>query len=170
MKTKHYILTILAVTIFLLGYCTRYKIEKDNIQDADTVTVVKTEYETVTDTLITYVPKPYKVTEIDTLIILDSANCQKMAKLYFAEVSYKDTLINDSILFLELLETISRNRITNRSINYRANEKIVTVTNTITHHPKWHFTADASLYFDKSMIIGGTVIKGKKWHKSKRNR
>ena len=51
MKTKHYILTILAVTIFLLGYCTRYKIEKDNIQYAETVTVVKTEYETVIDTV-----------------------------------------------------------------------------------------------------------------------
>ena len=132
----------------------------------DTTTTVVTEYITVHDTIIKYTPKPYKIIEHDTIYQLDNAECQELAKKYYAELLYNDTLINDSTLFFSIKETVSQNMIVHRSVNYRQSKQTETITKTINAYDKNIFSGDISIVSDFKSLqfavkIGGQYVRGK---------
>jgi hypothetical protein len=134
MKAKDYIyLSIITLTvIMILSFNHSCNREGNYNGDSDTTTTIVTEYITIRDTIIKSVPKPYKVIQFDTIYQLDSVECQELAERYYSELLYNDTLLHDSTLFFAISETISRNRIIHRSVNYKQSKQIETVTNNIT--------------------------------------
>lgn len=143
MKAKYYIFLVLILIIILLSFllgrsCSR--VVSPNMLSSDTISVTDTIYTQRIDTVITYVPEPYKITISDTLVILDSNNCLNLSQLFHSTFAYKDTLVNDSTLFFVLNENVSRNKITFRSVDYKTFDKniteTVTVINTVTAKEK----------------------------------
>jgi hypothetical protein len=113
----------LIIVIFLLREC---KGEKSPLP-AEPVTIVKieTKYDTIVETVPTYIPK-YKTrvkwktkTVHDTVEIHDTIPVDTASVLeeYFATYAYTDTLKKDSVTFI-INDTISQNKILSRGIKY----------------------------------------------------
>jgi hypothetical protein len=113
----------LIIVIFLLREC---KGEKSPLP-AEPVTIVKieTKYDTIVETVPTYIPK-YKTrvkwktkTVHDTIEIHDTVPVDTASVLeeYFAAYAYTDTLKKDSVTFI-INDTISQNKILSRGIKY----------------------------------------------------
>ena len=92
--------------------------------DAKVITITDTVYSTDTVRVITQVPKPYKViyhdttttTHIDTAFVI---------KDYSSYVIYEDTLMNDSLAFISLRDTVYRNRLLNRRLTYYNRQPLI---------------------------------------------
>lgn len=184
MNPKNYIYLVLIASIILLSFflgrsCDRMSCPE--IVSSDTLTVVDTVYVLNADTNYVYTPVPYKVTIPDTVIVLDSTSCYNISKLYYSTTEYRDTIINDSTLFFVLNETICRNKITMRSVDYKTFDKVITETTTITNvippkHKIQSFTfmsvgknlsnnkhtliVDNVFYYNRIGIIGGFDLDG----------
>jgi hypothetical protein len=113
----------LIIVIFLLREC---KGEKSPLP-AEPITIVKieTKYDTIVETVPTYIPK-YKTrvkwktkTVHDTVEIHDTIPVDTASVLeeYFATYAYTDTLKKDSVTFI-INDTISQNKILSRGIKY----------------------------------------------------
>ena len=113
----------LIIVIFLLREC---RGEKTPLP-AEPVTIVKieTKYDTIVETVPTYIPK-YKTrvkwktkTVHDTVEIHDTIPVDTALVLeeYFATYAYTDTLKKDSVTFI-INDTISQNKILSRGIKY----------------------------------------------------
>ena len=113
----------LVIVIFLLREC---RGEKSPIP-TEPITVVKieTKYDTIVETVPTYIPK-YKTrvkwktkTVHDTIEIHDTIPVDTASVLeeYFAAYAYTDTLKKDSVTFI-INDTISQNKILSRGIKY----------------------------------------------------
>jgi len=113
----------LIIVIFLLREC---RGEKSPIP-TEPITVVKieTKYDTIVETVPTYIPK-YKTrvkwktkTVHDTIEIHDTIPVDTASVLeeYFATYAYTDTLKKDSVTFI-INDTISQNKILSRGIKY----------------------------------------------------
>ena len=92
--------------------------------DAKVITITDTVYSTDTVRVITQVPKPYKVIYHDTTTIthMDTAF---VIKDYSSYVIYEDTLMNDSLAFISLRDTVYRNRLLNRSLTYYNRQPLI---------------------------------------------
>ena len=92
--------------------------------DTKVITITDTVYSTDTVRVITQVPKPYKViyhdttttTHIDTAFII---------KDYSSYVNYEDTLMNDSLAFISLRDTVYHNRLLNRRLTYYNRQPLI---------------------------------------------
>jgi hypothetical protein len=113
----------LIIVIFLLREC---RGEKSPLP-TEPVTIVKieTKYDTIVETVPTYIPK-YKTrvkwktkTVHDTVEIHDTIPVDTASVLeeYFATYAYTDTLKKDSVTFI-INDTISQNKILSRGIKY----------------------------------------------------
>ena len=113
----------LIIVIFLLREC---RGEKSPIP-TEPITVVKieTKYDTIVETVPTYIPK-YKTrvkwktkTVHDTIEIHDTIPVDTASVLeeYFTAYAYTDTLKKDSVTFI-INDTISQNKILSRGIKY----------------------------------------------------
>jgi len=87
-----------------------------------------------------YIPKPYPVyidtTTVDSVILpIDSAAIVaaylKVNKLYYSTYTYKDTLKNDSIAYIELTQRITQNKPIEYNLTYL--NKIPSVINNTTN-------------------------------------
>lgn len=165
MKTKDFAyITVICVIILTALFCSN-KCNRDgnyNGQNDTTVTVI-TKYVTVHDTIIKYAPKPYKVVDTDTIYQLDSAECHELAKKYYTELLYNDTLVNDSTLFFSIAETVSKNMIVHRSVNYRQSKQVETITKTINIYDKTIFCGDIGIVHDFKSLqfavkLGGSFV------------
>ena len=113
----------LIIVIFLLRECRGEN--KGTPTEPITVVKVETKYDTIVETVPTYIPK-YKTrvkwktkTVHDTVEIHDTIPVDTALVLeeYFATYAYTDTLKKDSVTFV-INDTISQNRILSRGINY----------------------------------------------------
>jgi hypothetical protein len=113
----------LIIVIFLLREC---RGEKSPLP-TEPITIVKieTKYDTIIETVPTYIPK-YKTrvkwktkTVHDTIEIHDTIPVDTASVLeeYFAAYAYTDTLKKDSVTFI-INDTISQNKILSRGIKY----------------------------------------------------
>ena len=165
MKTKDFLyITVICAMVMIVLFCSNKCNRAGNYNgQSDTSVTVITEYVTVHDTIIKYTPKPYKVIETDTIYQLDSMQCQELAKKYYAELLYNDTLVNDSTLFFSIAETVSRNMIVYRSVNYRQSKQVETITKTINVYDKTIFTGDIGIVSDFKSLkfavkLGGSFV------------
>lgn len=94
------------------------------LPDTKVITHIDTVYSTDTVRVITQVPKPYKVIYHDTTTIthMDTAF---VIKDYSSYVIYEDTLMNDSLAFISLRDTVYRNRLLNRSLTYYNRQPLI---------------------------------------------
>ena len=123
----------LIIVIFLLRECRGEK----NSSPTEPVTVVKveTKYDTIVETVETYVPEyrtkvKWKTKTVhDTIEIHDTIPIDTASVLedYFATYAYTDTLKKDSVTFV-INDTISQNRILSRGINYTLVYPTTTIT------------------------------------------
>jgi len=92
--------------------------------DAKVITITDTVYSTDTVRVITQVPKPYKVIYHDTttIIHIDTAF---VIKDYSSYVIYEDTLMNDSLAFISLRDTVYHNRLLNRRLTYYNRQPLI---------------------------------------------
>ena len=113
----------LIIVIFLLRECRGEK----NSSPTEPVTVVKveTKYDTIVETVETYIPEyrtkvKWKTKTVhDTIEIHDTIPIDTASVLedYFATYAYTDTLRKDSVTFV-INDTISQNKILSRGIKY----------------------------------------------------
>ena len=113
----------LIIVIFLLRECRGEN--KGTPTEPITVVKVETKYDTIVETVPTYIPK-YKTrvkwktkTVHDTVEIHDTIPVDTASVLeeYFATYAYTDTLKKDSVTFI-INDTISQNKILSRGIKY----------------------------------------------------
>ena len=102
--------------------------------DAKVITITDTVYSTDTVRVITQVPKPYKVIYHDTTTIthIDTAF---VIKDYSSYVIYEDTLMNDSLAFISLRDTVYHNRLLNRRLTYYNRQPLI--INNIAHNTRY---------------------------------
>lgn len=102
--------------------------------DAKVITTTDTVYSTDTVRVITQVPKPYKVIYHDTTTVthIDTAF---VIKDYSSYVIYEDTLMNDSLAFISLRDTVYRNRLLNRGLTYYNRQPLI--INNIAHNTRY---------------------------------
>jgi hypothetical protein len=111
----------LIIVIFLLREC-RGESKGAPIEPI-TVVKIETKYDTIVETIETYIPEyrtkiKYKTVH-DTVEVHDTVPVDTLSILedYFATYAYTDTLKKDSVTFV-INDTISQNRILSRGINY----------------------------------------------------
>lgn len=94
------------------------------LPDTKVITHIDTIYSTDTVRVITQVPKPYKVIYHDTTTIthMDTAF---VIKDYSSYVIYEDTLMNDSLAFISLRDTVYRNRLLSRGLTYYNRQPLI---------------------------------------------
>jgi len=112
----------LVIVIFLLRECKGES--KGAPTEPATIVKIETKYDTIVETVETYIPKyrtkvKYKTVhdtiEVHDTIPIDTAS---ILKDYFETYAYTDTLKTDSVTFV-INDTISQNKILSRGINYR---------------------------------------------------
>ena len=113
----------LIIVIFLLRECKGES--KGTPVEPVTIVKVETKYDTIVETVETYIPEyqtkiKWKTKTVhDTVEVHDTIPVDTLSILedYFATYAYTDTLKKDSVTFV-INDTISQNRILSRGINY----------------------------------------------------
>jgi|TARA_B110001452_G_scaffold64562_1_gene51299 hypothetical protein len=113
----------LVIVIFLLREC-KGKTKGAPIEPV-TIVKIETKYDTIVETVETYIPQyrtkiKYKTKTVhDTVEVHDTVPVDTLSILedYFATYAYTDTLKKDSVTFV-INDTISQNKILSRGINY----------------------------------------------------
>lgn len=113
------------------------------------ITTIKTtiKWDTIKDSIPTYIPKYYKkiITIKETDTFWRNVDTSFILKDYFASYIYKDSSVNDSVK-IYVNDTITKNKIKSRNINYLI--KYPTITTTITNN----------IYInDREFYIGGEL-------------
>ena len=111
----------LVIVIFLLRECKGES--KGTPIEPVTIVKIETKYDTIVETVETYIPEyrtkvKYKTVH-DTIEVNDTIpiDTESILKDYFETYAYTDTLKTDSVTFV-INDTISQNRILSRGINY----------------------------------------------------
>jgi hypothetical protein len=162
-KVKDFALLIFVVLTISLGFIvTSNYIRHINdipassaVPDTVTITAIRTDTVKVHDTI--YIPRVSKVyiptkeyiniqlTKYDSLSIIES---------YFSSVVTIDTLVNDSLLFFVLSDSIHMNNIKSRKLNYSVLERTKTVSTTIymppVKHPDFYVGVGPGVYGDNN--------------------
>lgn len=112
----------IGIALVAIGILLLLNIRK--LPDTKVITHTDTVYSTDTVKVITQVPKPYKVIYHDTTTIthVDTAF---VIKDYSSYVIYEDTLMNDSLAFISLHDTVYRNRLLNRRLTYYNRQPLI---------------------------------------------
>lgn len=162
-KNKIYNMTILisfvVLLICLLTICSR----KEQIIEKITYDTTYIEKKVV-DTL--KVPTPFyiqvKVPDSVKVKIVDSAFCMQIAEQLYSKNVYKRNLVNDSNLTVDLIDTVTQNKLCASIIDYKIRERYITKTieKTIIKQPKQlSFQIQATTSFDNLNVLGGFFIK-----------
>lgn len=153
-KLTHIIIAALLVIIVWLKACDSTNIKHIEPNIKDTVTTVDTiEKNTSKDTQYVpypvYVEKPVNIpSKVDTQAILID---------YYSKYFYKDTIFNlDSSAQVVIADTISENKIQNRIVDIKSNQKTIIITNNITEKvkedPKMKFYGGFTIGVDKQFF------------------
>jgi len=98
----------------------------DTIIKTDTITIIDTVHQQTTN----YIPKPYKVIEINTVEIPVDVDTLAILRDYYAERIYDDTVKFDSLM-VRIKDTVSENRLKSRSVESWTLYKTTVIENTI---------------------------------------
>lgn len=117
------LIVALAVILLLQRNCSG-----DKTVEPEVIVTIETKWDTVKVTQTEYIPKwrTKVVTEYDTVPIPLNVDTLEILKDYYSKYYYKDTLTLDTLGFLVLSDTVTMNRISNRS--FTSNIKIPTTT------------------------------------------
>tara|TARA_B100001094_G_scaffold318826_1_gene362865 strand:+ start:1525 stop:2193 length:669 start_codon:yes stop_codon:yes gene_type:complete len=117
------IIVVLLIIIFFLRECQGTK--STSPTEEGTIVKIETKYDTIVETIETYVPE--YVTEVkwrtrtihDTIEVHDTIPIDTLSILedYFKAYAYTDTLAKDSVTFI-INDTITQNKIVSRGIKY----------------------------------------------------
>ena len=158
---KKYIGSIQNVLIIVLALVLLYQSQcskKDPIEP-EVIVTIETKWDTVNVTQTEYVPKwrTKVVTEHDT--IPQDIDTMSILKDYYAKYHYTDTLTLDTLGFLVLNDTISKNSVLSRSFTSDISIPTTTITKEI-YLNKREFYWGMGLSGDKSQLnyLGGEFM------------
>ena len=117
-------IVVLLIIIFFLRECQGNQVNSP-LTEGETIVKIETKYDTIVNTIETYVPEyrtevKWKTRTIhDTIEIHDTIPIDTLSILedYFKAYAYTDTLAKDSVTFI-INDTISQNKILARGIEY----------------------------------------------------
>jgi hypothetical protein len=135
----------------------KYEVVKFKV---DTVEVYKTKTKTIKGENI-----PYKTIEYDT--IYEKIDTLQLLKDFYAKNIYNDTLkLEDSLGYIALTDTITRNKILTRTWNSKVKEKVINTVTVVKDPPKTQLYLGLNTTFDAVDLINGVggslLIKSKK--------
>ena len=118
------IIVVLLIIIFFLRECQGNQVNSP-LTEGETIVKIETKYDTIVNTIETYVPEyrtevKWKTRTIhDTIEVHDTIPIDTLSILedYFKVYAYTDTLAKDSVTFI-INDTISQNKILARGIEY----------------------------------------------------
>jgi len=118
------IIVVLLIIIFFLRECQGNQVNSP-LTEGETIVKIETKYDTIVNTIETYVPEyrtevKWKTRTIhDTIEVHDTIPIDTLSILedYFKAYAYTDTLKKDSVTFI-INDTISQNKILARGIEY----------------------------------------------------
>ena len=118
------IIVVLLIIIFFLRECQGNQVNS-TLTEGETIVKIETKYDTIVNTIETYVPEyrtevKWKTRTIhDTIEVHDTIPIDTLSILedYFKVYAYTDTLAKDSVTFI-INDTISQNKILARGIEY----------------------------------------------------
>jgi len=127
---KNVLIVVLIVIIVLLRSCDGNSIDSIT-KPARVITNTIVKYDTIVKEIPTYIPKIVTrvVRDVDTILITQKIDTTAILKDYFATYVYSDVHKTDS-LNLEIIDSISQNKILSRKIKYDLIYPTVTVTET----------------------------------------
>lgn len=164
MKNFGYILAVAFLTTLLwLGFCTRQEKLPDPITTSDTIWL-----ETPPETLAIEKPVPYAVFYPETVPVYIPVECESLWREYAATYFYFDTLKNDSLAFIALHDTVSKNMLAGRSLIYQDKTPTQIINNTTTYliadKPKYRVYVGPMITYANGSTpgIGGGVLLGSK--------
>ena len=132
MKTKNNLQILLFITLVIIILSSRVCSFDKNIKPAETITVTETliSYDTINDTISKYIPKWKTKTKIDTFYA--PVDTMKVLRDYYAKYLYVDTVKIDTIGYLVVKDSITKNKILSRSIKTNILLPVTTITKTTT--------------------------------------
>ena len=112
---KYYLLIIavLLVIIVLLRECT----VPSTVTDYKTTTITTIKYDTITDSITSYVPKYYTKIILKTDTVYKDIDTAAILTDYFSTYVYSDTVKKDSLTII-INDSVSENKIQFRNIQY----------------------------------------------------
>lgn len=126
LNIKNVIIVVLLLVILFLRWCT----PKPDCPEIGKTTVVETiEYDTIRETTPEYIPVPGPI-QYDTTYLERDIDTAAILRDYFASYHYSDTVNLDSVKVI-IKDTVTRNKIKSRSVEYEIlyPTKTITITN-----------------------------------------
>jgi len=120
------LIVVLILVILFLRNCSSNPTPTPN-PDPPVVVRVETKWDTIIKIVPIYIPKWKTRTEYKDTTIYKDVDTAYILKDYFATYTYFDTLYNDSIT-IRIKDSISRNQIKSRSIEYDLLYPTITIT------------------------------------------
>jgi len=130
------LLIVVLVIVILMKSC------GEETTDPQIITKTKTEYISVEKKVLQYVPK-WK-TRIKTKINIDTfltkVDTSAILNDYYSKYYYEDTLSLDTLGYVLVKDTISKNKITSRNVNYKLLIPKITIEKTIILNKREFYT------------------------------
>jgi hypothetical protein len=117
---------VLAAILLYQSQCT-----KKDIEDPEVIITVETKWDTATITQTEYVPQWRTRTEVDIDTFTVPVDTLSILKDYYAKYFYQDTLKLDSLGYLVLNDTISKNKVLSRGFDSKISIPTTTITKEI---------------------------------------
>lgn len=132
MKTKNNLQILLFIALVIIILSSRVCSFDKNIKPAETITVTETliSYDTINDTIPEYIPKWKTKIEIDTFYA--PVDTMGVLRDYYAKYLYVDTIKIDTIGYLVVKDSITKNKILSRNIKTDILLPVTTITTTNT--------------------------------------
>lgn len=165
------IITLIVVILFLRFCEGDGEVEKGTIDiDGKKYEVVKHTVDTVVVPVKETIYKEGKTIFVEDTVYVDTptnVDTSVILRDYFSKVVYKDTIrLKDSLGFITIKDTITKNSILNRTFESNVNKFFVKETLVVKDPPKYMFFLGGTAGFDKTNIVnfvGPTfIVKDKK--------
>ena len=158
MKDKYLQILVTIAVASLFWLITHYGCQRDCKPEIirDTTYV----YDTIPRIDTLPVPVPYAVIEVESIPVhISDTLCRELYMNYYSSLLYHDTLRNDSLALIILNDTVSRNKLSGRTLYYIDRTPTQVITNTfICPENRWRFYAGISPGFGRNNGFGVSAI------------
>lgn len=149
---------LVSVFIYLLGFVgVLYFVDDFRNPPAPPDPIIITKIDTVTKEYISYEPKVFYIDtgSVDTILKYKDIDTTAILRDYFAKRYYSDSLIEDSVYSIVINDTVTENRLLNRSVNVSLFKRDTTII--IPYHQKRELFIGISTIAMPDPVIAPTI-------------
>lgn len=157
MKNKYqYIVSIVVGALLWVVFSKSCKRDPSPVIIRDTTYV----YDTVPKIDTLPLPTPYAIIEVESIpVFISDTQCRELYKNYYSSLLYNDTLRDDSLALIILNDTVSKNKLSGRTLYYIDRTPTQVITNTfICPENRWRLYAGISPGFGRNNGFGASAI------------